>query len=53
MALPWRRLDEIQLGDFVATQYGDDMWSATAASFADFVAARAYGSQKAMTFRMR
>ena len=46
--LAWRRLDEIQPGEFVATQFGDDMWSATAASLAGFVAARAYGSQKAI-----
>ncbi|MGH2920045.1 MAG: hypothetical protein ACRDLS_15800, partial [Solirubrobacteraceae bacterium] len=47
--LVWRRLDELQAGEFVATQYGDDMWSATPASFADFVALPAYGSQKAIT----
>ena len=25
--LEWRRLDEIAVGDYVATQYGDDLWS--------------------------
>jgi len=47
--LSWRRLDELQPGEFVATQYGDDMWSATPASFADFVSTRAHGNQKAIT----
>jgi ribonucleotide reductase alpha subunit len=44
--LVWRRLDEIEPGEYVATQYGDDMWSATPASFADFVGLPAHGSQK-------
>ena len=44
--LTWRRLDELQAGEYVATQYGDDMWSATPASFADFVALPRHGSQK-------
>jgi ribonucleoside-diphosphate reductase alpha chain len=25
--LEWRRLDEIAVGEYVATQYGDDLWS--------------------------
>ncbi|MGH9125021.1 MAG: vitamin B12-dependent ribonucleotide reductase [Acidimicrobiales bacterium] len=25
--LEWRRLDEITVGEYVATQYGDDLWS--------------------------
>ncbi len=25
--LEWRRLDEIAIGEYVATQYGDDLWS--------------------------
>ena len=44
--LAWRRLDELQAGEYVATQYGDDMWSGTPASFADFVASPRHGSQK-------
>ena len=47
--LTWRRLDELQAGEYVATQYGDDMWSATPASFADFVALPRHGSQKNIT----
>ena len=30
----------------MATQYGDDLWSATPAQFDDFVPSAAYGSQK-------
>ncbi len=47
--LAWRRLDELQPGEFVATQYGDDIWSPTAARFDDFNPSPAYGSQKAVT----
>ena len=47
--LSWRRLDELQPGEYVATQYGDDMWSAAPASFADFVSLPRYGSQKVVT----
>jgi intein/homing endonuclease len=47
--LAWRRLDELQPGELVATQYGDDIWSPTAARFDDFNPSPAYGSQKAVT----
>jgi adenosylcobalamin-dependent ribonucleoside-diphosphate reductase len=47
--LAWRRLDELEVGEFVATQYGDDLWSTTPARFEDFSPAARYGSQKAVT----
>jgi adenosylcobalamin-dependent ribonucleoside-diphosphate reductase len=47
--LAWRRLDELQVGEFVATQYGDDLWSTAPARFEDFSPAARYGSQKAVT----
>src|SRR5271170_334867 len=34
--LAWRRLDELQVGEHVATQYGDDLWATAPASFAEF-----------------
>jgi ribonucleoside-diphosphate reductase alpha chain len=46
--LAWRYLSDIQPGEYVATQYGDDMWSKEAARFDDFVASPAYGSQKSI-----
>src|SRR5205085_6005386 len=47
--LAWRRLDELQPGEFVATQYGDDVWSSTPARFEDFVPSPMYGSQKTVS----
>jgi adenosylcobalamin-dependent ribonucleoside-diphosphate reductase len=47
--LIWRRLDELQPGEFVATQYGDDLWSASAARFDDFTPSPMYGCQKRVT----
>jgi adenosylcobalamin-dependent ribonucleoside-diphosphate reductase len=47
--LVWRRLDEIEPGDQVATQYGDDLWSSYPVRFTDFEPSTAYGSQKAVT----
>jgi ribonucleoside-diphosphate reductase alpha chain len=44
--LAWRRLDELQAGEFVAAQYGDDLWSTAPASFEDFSPSASYGSQK-------
>jgi ribonucleoside-diphosphate reductase alpha chain len=44
--LVWRRLDEIEPGDCVATQYGSDLWSALPARFDDFTPSAAYGAQK-------
>ncbi len=46
--LAWRYLSDIQPGEHVATQYGDDMWSKEAARFDDFVASPAYGYQKSI-----
>ena len=34
--LEWRRLDEIQAGEFVALEYGSDLWSVLPARFDDF-----------------
>ena len=42
----WRRLDELEVDDYVAVQYGDDLWSSLPARFDDFVASPRYGSQK-------
>lgn len=44
--LVWKRLDEIQEGDYVAIQYGLDLWSATPPFFSDFVPTKPYGNQK-------
>ena len=44
--LEWRRLDEIELGDYVALQYGAELWSTMPARFDDFSPSNAYGSQK-------
>ncbi len=46
--LEWRRLDELQAGDQVATQYGDDLWSEMPARFDGFTPSKPYGSQKAL-----
>ena len=47
--LVWRRLDELEPGEFVATQFGDDLWSSTPARFEDFTPSEPYGSQNAVT----
>jgi adenosylcobalamin-dependent ribonucleoside-diphosphate reductase len=47
--LAWRRLDQLEPGEFVATQYGDDLWSTTPARFGDFHPSDSYGCQKAVT----
>ena len=44
--LDWKRLDEIEPGDFVATKYGDELWSELPARFDDFAPTPSYGSQK-------
>jgi ribonucleoside-diphosphate reductase alpha chain len=44
--LEWRRLDEIEVGEYVATQYGSEMWSALPARFDDFAPTAPYGAQK-------
>jgi intein/homing endonuclease len=46
--LEWKRLDELEQDDYVATQYGDDLWSDHAARFDDFDPSPSYGSQKAI-----
>jgi intein/homing endonuclease len=44
--LDWKRLDELESGDQVATQYGDDVWSKSPARFDDFEPSPPHGSQK-------
>jgi ribonucleoside-diphosphate reductase alpha chain len=44
--LAWRQLADVKPGEYVATQYGDDMWSDQPARFNDFRPSPAYGSQK-------
>ncbi|MGB6739791.1 MAG: LAGLIDADG family homing endonuclease, partial [Candidatus Cybelea sp.] len=47
--LEWRYLSDIQPGEYVATQYGDDMWSSTPASLSAFRPSPAYGPQKTIS----
>jgi adenosylcobalamin-dependent ribonucleoside-diphosphate reductase len=42
----WRSLDELQVGDYVAQQYGSDLWSTMPARFDGFAPSTRYGSQK-------
>ncbi|MBW3604070.1 MAG: vitamin B12-dependent ribonucleotide reductase [Actinobacteria bacterium] len=44
--LEWRYLDEIEPGEYVAVQYGADMWSSTPADLTGVVPSPAYGSQR-------
>jgi intein/homing endonuclease len=44
--LDWKRLDEIEPGDYVASKYGDELWSDLPARFDDFTPAPPWGSQK-------
>jgi ribonucleoside-diphosphate reductase alpha chain len=44
--LQWRYLDEIQPGEYVAVQYGADLWAQLPATFRDFAPSAPYGSQK-------
>ena len=44
--LVWRRLDEIEPGEYVATHYSADLWSSLPARFDDFTPSAPYGSQK-------
>ncbi len=44
--LEWRYLSDIKPGEYIATQYGDDMWSNEPARFDSFTASAKYGSQK-------
>ncbi|MHB1930838.1 MAG: TSCPD domain-containing protein, partial [Acidimicrobiales bacterium] len=47
--LDWKRLDEISSGDHVAIQYGDDLWSTTAAPLDRFEPSKPYGGQTAIS----
>ena len=42
----WKRLDELEPGDAVATQYGSELWSSGPAHFDDFAPTPPYGCQK-------
>jgi adenosylcobalamin-dependent ribonucleoside-diphosphate reductase len=42
----WKRLDEIELGDFIAIRLGAEMWSSENARFDDFQPSPLYGGQK-------
>jgi ribonucleoside-diphosphate reductase alpha chain len=44
----WTPTEDIVPGDYVATQYGDDMWSAIPARLDGFRPSAPYGSQKAV-----
>jgi ribonucleotide reductase alpha subunit len=44
----WRRIDEIEVGDLVASKYGSELWSVLPARFDAFKPSPSYGSQKAM-----
>ena len=44
--LEWRRLDEIEVDDHVAVQYGSELWSQLPARFDSFSPTARYGSQK-------
>ncbi len=44
--LDWKRLDQVEPGDYVASKYGDELWSELPARFDDFTPTRSYGSQK-------
>ncbi|MFY9577717.1 MAG: vitamin B12-dependent ribonucleotide reductase [Gaiellaceae bacterium] len=46
--LEWKQLDELEQDDYIATQYGDDLWSDHPARFDDFDPSKRYGSQKAI-----
>ena len=45
-SLAWRRLDEVTVGEYIATAYGADLWSAIPARFDDFTPSVPYGNQK-------
>jgi ribonucleoside-diphosphate reductase alpha chain len=44
----WKRLDEVEPGDFVAIRLGAEMWSSQNARFDDFQPSPLYGGQKAI-----
>jgi ribonucleotide reductase alpha subunit len=43
--LAWRRLDELEPGEAVAQQYGENLWSQVPTDFADFTPTPSYGDQ--------
>jgi len=47
--LDWRRMDELEVGDRVAVQYGADLWSVLPVQFDDFTPSPSYGCQKSVT----
>ncbi|MGH3666458.1 MAG: LAGLIDADG family homing endonuclease, partial [Egibacteraceae bacterium] len=46
--LQWRYLEQLQPGEYVATQFGADLWSAVPAPLRHFQPSPRYGSQKAV-----
>jgi ribonucleoside-diphosphate reductase alpha chain len=46
--LDWVRLDELAPGDWVALQYGANLWSPIPARFDDFTPTARYGNQKSV-----
>ncbi|MDP9020926.1 MAG: hypothetical protein M3N25_09030, partial [Actinomycetota bacterium] len=46
--LGWKRLDEIERDDMVATKYGDELWSSLPARFDGFAPTHRYGCRKAV-----
>ncbi|MSO42134.1 MAG: hypothetical protein EXQ70_09645 [Solirubrobacterales bacterium] len=48
----WKQLDELESGDYVATQYGNDLWAQQPPSLG-FVESQPYGSQKKLTLPER
>jgi len=46
--LTWRRLDEIRPGEYVAVQYGAEMWAVLPPRFGGFTPTERYGCQKAV-----
>jgi len=48
-SLVWRRLDEIEPGEYVATHYAADLWSTLPARFDGFSPSAPYGRQKAIS----
>jgi len=44
----WKRLDEVEPGDFVAIRLGAEMWSSQNVRFDDFQPSPLYGGQKAI-----
>jgi len=49
----WKRLDELEDGDFVGLQYGDDLWAELAPTLTEFVPPKLYGSQQRITLPER